>query len=62
MQFESHVVLPNRLRRFELHTGFLVLLVCSAAYRGSLYYRYAFGKKLQKEMKMALQAKIKKKM
>lgn len=41
-----------------LHTAYLLVLLCSAIYRGASYYNYSFGKKMEKVLKQALESEL----
>ena len=41
-----------------LHTCFLVLLLCSAVWQGASNYHYTFGAKVEKALRVALQAEV----
>jgi hypothetical protein len=43
----------------HMHAGFLILCITSAVYRAACYYQYAFGQKITKALKAALEKEVK---
>ena len=54
----SRLILTARAAADALHTCFLVLLLCSAVWQGASNYHYTFGAKVEKALRVALQAEV----